>query len=209
MTLEQVSETNERVLCFPAELLRELGEPSGGFSKDIDRYFFGILKQENISFIDRREAEINEAFKQIIPYQILKNSDRYFVYERGSKGGEDRLRKKRSLGIGGHVNEDDKDHPIYFCPRATFSRGADRERNEEVQIPTEYLWKPLGVIYDNTTTVGRVHFGVASIFEFSNIDNFRVKDEALDSVGWMTLQELKDRFDEFESWSKIVINNLL
>jgi predicted NUDIX family phosphoesterase len=196
----------ERVMCFPAQTLTELGEPEGGFSKDFHKYFNVILQQENISFINRKEAECNESFKQIIPYQVLKSDKSYFVYRRGHKGGEDRLHKFLSLGIGGHINRDDSIGNL--STKEIYNKGALRELDEEIELPEYYVQRSVGVIYDNSTAVGRVHLGFIELLDLKSID-VKVKDEALDFVGWWTLEQLQANYEQLEKWSQIVVDNFL
>lgn len=198
---------NEKVMCFPAKVLENLGVPAG-YSKDVEKYFSGVLQQENIHFVDRQEAETNESWKQIIPYHLIKSNDSYFVYRRGSKGAEDRLHSKLSLGIGGHINQDDvgDDDLVYDVYKA----GADREIDEEIQLPSFYYEKTLGVIYDISTDVGKVHFGFVEVIDVGlDKEDVKIVDEALDFVGWFTKDALVSFYKQFETWSQIIIDNFL
>jgi predicted NUDIX family phosphoesterase len=202
----------EKVLCFSAKVLKELGEPDL-YSTDIQKYFFGILKQENICFVDRDKAEVDPSFKQIIPYHVLKSDDRYFVYRRGKKGGENRLHARLSIGVGGHIN--DTDIPDYNdignysdSAIAIYGVGAGREIKEEVEMPEHYNWWTIGVLYDPSNDVGKVHFGFVHLLDVGSC-GVKVLDESLDFVGWYTKEMLLEYYDELENWSQIVVDNLL
>lgn len=201
-----MSAANEKVMCFPSTLLTKLGEPSG-FDTNASKYLQAILASNDIRFIDRSEAESDPSWKQIIPYQVVRtSSDLFFTYRRGSKGGEDRLKKRRSLGIGGHINEDDiiikNDHSV------TFHTGRLRELDEEVSLGQHADHRLTGVIYDPSTAVGSVHFGFCYHI-YVGEPKLHVKDEAIVEHSWATLEELKNERSEFESWSQIVIEELL
>lgn len=200
-------EIEEKVMVFPAEILEQLGIPDK-FSKDFQKYYDGIFKQENIHFVPRSEAETNESWKQIIPYQVLQSNESYFVYRRGHKGGEDRLYNFLSLGIGGHINRDDSIGS--FSTKEIYNKGASRELDEEIKLPNTYTYHDIGVIYDNSTKVGRVHFGFLRVIDVGlDKDTIAVVDQALDFVGWFTKDALIAFKNNFETWSAIVIDNLL
>ena len=52
-----------------------------------------------------------------------------FCYVRGTSQGETRLHSMRSLGVGGHVDEDDADGQV---SRETYLKALAREIEEEV-----------------------------------------------------------------------------
>lgn len=212
MTLTKTNkETDiENVLCFPAELLEDLGVPNK-FTKDVDRYFDNILQKENLLFIPRDKAETDPSYKQIIPYHILYHTSditKYFVYQRTAKSGELRLRKQWSLGVGGHINTDDVVDADADFGLSIYSVGADRELNEEVEIPPVSKWETIGFIYDDSTEVGKVHFGFVELVGLIS-EEVKVRDECLDFVGWLTKDELVEKRSFFETWSKILIDNFI
>ena len=53
------------------------------------------------------EVEVDPSFKQIIPYVVFRSGDLVFCYTRGKTQGEARLHRLRSMGVGGHVSEED------------------------------------------------------------------------------------------------------
>ena len=71
-----------------------------------------FLSRGNNFFLPRAEAEINPAYKQIIPYALIAFQNKVAYYVRGKKAGEQRLVAKGSIGIGGHMNESRR---ISFC----------------------------------------------------------------------------------------------
>lgn len=200
-----MSNEEESVLCFPENLLNKIGMFEG-FNSNADKYVHTILSSKELKFIKRSLAENDPSWKQLIPYQIIKSSstNQYFSYRRGAKGGEDRLKKKKSLGIGGHIN--DSDHKLKNYP-ITFASGRLRELEEEVKINQHTDHHLTGVIYDSSSPVGKVHFGV--LFTI-NIDKseLEVLDPAIVEYEWKTKESLKSDYDEFERWSQLVIDNL-
>ncbi len=98
---------DEKVLVFPRSLLEQLGVFQG-FSPEVNRYLPAILEKKNNSFMARAQAETNPAFKQVIPYVVITDGQSVLHYVRGKKAGEQRLVAKGSVGIGGHINNEDE-----------------------------------------------------------------------------------------------------
>jgi predicted NUDIX family phosphoesterase len=196
---------DEKVLCFPAKILSDLGEFSGFRTKDFAKYIDVILKSKDLKFIPRSIAEGDANWKQIIPYQLLRsyNTGEYFAYRRSKNGGESRLHSKRSLGIGGHINESDdrKTGPL------TFSVGRMRELFEEVKIDQATDHRAVGVIYDPSNLVGEVHFGITYTIEVEQ-PKVGVVDASLIEHAWVSVDDLKNEHGEFERWSQLVIDHL-
>jgi len=109
---------------------------------------------ENASFVDRWLAERDASIVQLIPYVICCTHDgRILSYQR-SGGGEDRLERKLSIGIGGHVNDTDipatKTKPVHYLTWETILNGAAREICEELSIDNRTVKSKLheiGLIY--------------------------------------------------------------
>ena len=83
----------------------------------------------------RGEMEVDPSFKQLIPYVIFCHRDgggklSVFRYTRGSGQGEQRLHRKHSVGIGGHISSDDA------ASTTPYAEGMRRELQEEVLVNT-------------------------------------------------------------------------
>src|SRR6476469_2162457 len=100
--------TPVRILVTPASVLDRLGRFQG-FEPQADRYLTELLAAGVARFLPRPEMEEDPSYKQIIPYVIFRSGDRIFRYTRGKTQGEARLHAKRSIGVGGHVDEPDAD----------------------------------------------------------------------------------------------------
>src|SRR6187200_1939749 len=98
--------TDERVLVIPTERFRAAGYFHGFRAADSD-YRAAVLNRTAFQFRPRREVETQPEFKQLIPYVVLKCGGDLFHYRRGASGTEARLRALRSVGIGGHISEED------------------------------------------------------------------------------------------------------
>ena len=96
----------EYVLVFPTQLLEQIGKFQG-ISFELDKYLDIILNPKNHTFLKRKDAETNPAYKQLIPYALLHCGSDVFVYRRGKLLAEKRLLGNYSLGIGGHISVTD------------------------------------------------------------------------------------------------------
>jgi predicted NUDIX family phosphoesterase len=194
----------ENVLVFPRALFERLGVFQG-FSADIDRYLPTILDKRNNSFQPRTRAETDPTFKQIIPYVVVTDGKSVLHYVRGKKAGEQRLVAKGSIGIGGHIN--DEDHSLFAVGLQAFQEAVKREVCEELAVQDEFDAKPVGLINDDSTEVGRVHFGVVHVL-FRTPDKVKKNEQVITQVEFVPIEELKARREQMESWSQLCLDNL-
>ncbi len=193
--------TQERVLVIPTAVLHQAGH-FHGFSNRVAHYLPRLLEPANLSYRPRGEVEGDPSFKQIIPYVILRWGDQLFHYTRGKQGSEARLRALRSVGIGGHVAEEDQagaEHP--------YRTGMLREVMEEVYLESDYTEHCLGLINDDRTPVGQVHLGVVHLFDLT-APHVRRREEVLARAGMAPIAELHRQREEFETWSQFVLDEL-
>lgn len=190
----------ERVLVVPGAELDRLGRFQG-FSADADHYLEALFAPGLPTFRPRAEVEDDPSLKQIIPYVVFRCEGSVFCYTRGGSGGEARLRRRRSLGVGGHVAEDDADG------RGTldaYEMALRRELDEEVEIRSAGVMRRVGLINDDSTPVGSVHLGVVHLYELERPDVVP-REAALIEPGFVPAAALRDEWDLFETWSQICI----
>src|SRR6266496_3647165 len=150
--------TEERVLCFERKLLEELGVFQG-LSFEVEKYLPVITSSSRLVYLNRSDAEHDKRYKQLIPYVLLISHDRILRYRRGRGGQETRLHGLYSVGVGGHISEED--HGL-FSKGPGYHEGMRRELMEEVAIE-EVKEAAVAVINDDSTEVGYVHFGVVHL----------------------------------------------
>jgi predicted NUDIX family phosphoesterase len=196
---------DENVLVISRELFDRLGAFEG-ISFETDRYLPQILDPANNHFLNRDLAEDDPSHKQIIPYAIFRHGDRYLHYVRGGGSGEKRLAAKGSIGIGGHIN--DTDHAASSLDKDTYTIGVEREINEELNLTGAHTQEILGLINDDTNEVGKVHLGVVHIFTLESDDVTSAEDN-IENLTFLTLDELAERRDSLETWSRICLEGLL
>src|ERR1700690_714090 len=194
---------DENVLVFPRSLFEQLGVFQG-FSADVDRYLPAILDQKNNSFQPRAQAETNPNFKQIIPYVVVTDGKSILHYVRGKKAGEQRLVAKGSIGIGGHIN--DEDHTLFAVGLQAFQEAVKREVCEELAIQGAFDARPVGLINDDSTGVGRVHFGIVHVL-FCTPEKEKKNEQVITQVEFVPLEQLKARREQMETWSQLCLDN--
>ncbi len=221
----------ERVLVVPTSVLTRLGHFQG-FTADVDHYLEELFDPRHISYRARAEMECDPRYKQLIPYCIFRHRSadgtvRVFVYTRGSGQGEERLRRKRSIGVGGHISLADaciagaavyeppppsggcvSSGDAYAAGAAVYEQGMRRELAEEVYIGTRYTQRCVGLINDDLTDVGRVHLGVVHLFELEQPVVEPREPEILDAA-FVSLAKLAAERAQLESWSQICLDHLL
>jgi predicted NUDIX family phosphoesterase len=193
---------DENILVVRRELLERLGMFQG-LCFEVDRYLPMMLARENNFFTPRAPAETNPSLKQIIPYVLLVHGDRIFHYVRGKKSGEQRLVAKGSIGIGGHMN--DEDEGLFSLDRDAYLAAVQREVTEEMFIETEYTNHIVALLNDDSNEVGKVHLGVVHIFRLAS-DAARKRESVITEAGFVPLAELRARRDNLETWSQLCLD---
>lgn len=195
---------NENVLVFPRPLFERLGVFQG-FSPDVNRFLPVILEARNNHFMPRAKAETDPQFKQIIPYVVITDGKNVLHYVRGKKAGEQRLVAKGSIGIGGHIN--DEDHTLFAFGMQAFQDAVKREVCEELSVQGEFNACPVGLINDDSTEVGQVHFGVVHLLRCQP-GQVQKKEQVITQVELLPIEELKAKREQMETWSQLCLDNL-
>lgn len=150
-------------------------------------------------FLWRADMEMDTNYKQIIPYLIFNFQDKFFLMQRKGTASESRLKNKYLLGIGGHIRQEDMQSNDIFD-------WAKREFVEEVHYKGNITIKPIGVINDDSNSVGQVHIGFVFLL-IGDSDNIKVKSELKDGT-LLTLKECEHFYSSMESWSQLTVSYL-
>lgn len=194
--------TEERVLCFKRKLLEELGVFQG-LSLEVEKYLPGVTSSSELVYLNRSEAELNKDFKQLIPYVLLICQGRILRYRRGKGGQETRLHGLFSVGIGGHIS--DEDHGL-FSTGIGYQEGMRRELMEEVAVDEEKE-AAVAVINDDSTEVGYVHFGVVHIMHVAD-ESIVGRRSGIVAPEFVPIEEAVKDIQGYESWSRLCLENL-
>ena len=192
----------ERVLCFERKLLEDLGMFQG-LSLEVAKYLPVLTSSSHFTYLNRTEAEQDRRYKQLIPYVLLICNDRLLRYRRGRGGEETRLRGLYSIGIGGHISEEDH---VLFSKDFGYKEGMLREVREEVAIE-QVKEATVAMINDDSTEVGYVHFGVVHIMQVAS-EAVAGRRNGIVSPEFIPIAEALREASRYESWSRLCLENL-
>lgn len=195
--------TEERVLCFGRKLFEDLGVFQG-LSLDVEKYLPMVTSASQLVYLNRSEAEQDKRFKQLIPYVLIICQNKILRYRRGKGGQETRLHGLYSVGIGGHISEED--HGLFSNDRGGYQEGMRRELMEEVAID-DVNESAVAVINDDSTEVGYVHFGVVHVMRVPNEDVAGRRSGIVSPEFIPIADALKDP-SGYESWSRFCLEHL-
>ena len=197
---------SENVLVIRRSLFDQLGSFQG-LNFEPWKYLDAFLSRGNNFFLPRPEAEINPAYKQIIPYALIAFENKVAYYVRGKKAGEQRLVAKGSIGIGGHMNQEDESLFNYALNEAAYRAGVEREVNEEIKIDSPFEDRIVALLNDDATEVGRVHLGIVHVFKLAD-PKIEKREAMITGLTFLRKEELLVRRETMESWSRICLDSL-
>jgi predicted NUDIX family phosphoesterase len=158
--------------------------------------FADVVDREG-RFEPRSAMESDPEFKQVIPYLVLRDEDRYFLMRRTRAGGDVRLHDRRSIGVGGHLNPGDRD----------LLGGLRREWAEELVAAFVPQFEFVGLLNDDTTDVGRVHLGAVYVADAEGHD-VAIRETDKLSGAFATPDDVAAVADDLETWSRLVFEFL-
>ena len=165
---------------------------------------------KDVVIMQRALLEDDPRYRQLIPYVVVKQGDKYLGYERSTAGGESRLHHLYSVGIGGHVDAADAvyDEQGIFQLSATLRAGMYRELQEELGLGAEdfIAMQTLGYLVKNITAVDKVHLGIVLVAEVKPELVVESQEDALNLAGFMAPAQLA--LLPLESWSETVVATL-
>jgi predicted NUDIX family phosphoesterase len=185
----------EQVLVVPRAALLDdegwLGVRRGDMAAALE-----VVGREGF-FMRRGDAETDPTHKQVIPYLVLRDGERWFLMRRTRAGGDARLHDRWSIGVGGHLNPGDRD----------VAGGLAREWAEEVAADFEPAYAPVGLLNDDTTAVGAVHVGFVFVADAAGRPVAIRETDKLEGA-FATTAEVDAVRDDLETWSRLVFDAL-
>ena len=199
----------EQLLCFKQEILRDY--PAKTFYDE-------ALWHQILAHLEpkaRSLAEHDYETKQLIVYVLINHGDTFLSYQRTPKTTETRLKTLFSIGIGGHVNVDDRIQPTLFGSQEAawkdfVLQAVRREVSEEVQIEAANAREPRLICFvnDDSNDVGKVHFGVVFVMKLANPSVAIRGERGIGKLSFRTLPELISMRDMLETWSQLLVDFL-
>ena len=192
----------ERVLCFERKLLEELGVFQG-LSLEVEQFLPVVTASANLQYLNRSAAEQDRRYKQLIPYVLIICDGKILRYRRGKGGQETRLHGLYSVGIGGHIAEED--HSLFSAAHG-YHDGMRRELMEEVAIE-EATDAAVAVINDDSTDVGYVHFGVVHVVHVPD-ESVAGRRSGIVGPEFISISDALKDVTGYESWSRLCLEQL-
>ncbi|HXT38891.1 MAG TPA: hypothetical protein VN887_02605 [Candidatus Angelobacter sp.] len=193
----------ERILCFKRKLLEDLGVFQG-LSLEVEKYLPVVTAASSLTYLNRSDAEQDKRYKQLIPYILLISDGRILRYRRGKGGQETRLHGLYSVGIGGHISEED--HGLFSSGRGGYQDGMRRELMEEVALD-QVKEAAVAVINDDSTEVGQVHFGVVHVMQVTS-ENVAGRRSGIVAPEFIPIADAMRDVAGYESWSRFCLENM-
>lgn len=185
----------ELVLVVPRTSL--MSDPGWhGLTTDGLDGFEAIVARDG-EFRPRADVEPDRSWKQVIPYLVLRDGERYFLMRRTQAGGDARLHDRWSIGVGGHLNPGDGD----------LAGGLRREWREELAADFEPEFELIGLLNDDTTDVGSVHVGAVYIADAAG-RAVAIRETDKLSGGFADPAAVREGMERMETWSALVFEHL-
>jgi predicted NUDIX family phosphoesterase len=201
-----VGQPDENVLVVRRTLFDELGA-FHGLNFEPEKYLRALLSRGNNFFLPRAQAETDPSHKQIIPYALIAHGDTVLHYVRGKKAGEQRLVAKGSIGIGGHMNQEDEELFNYAVDENVYRAGVEREVEEEIKIESPFEDRIVALLNDDTTEVGRVHLGIVHVFRLAE-PKVQKREAMITNLSFLNREQLLAVRDNLETWSQLCVDSL-
>ena len=180
----------ERVFVVPRASIADSAAWYGIRTDDLDVYVEALERDGR--YEPRPLMEVDPSFKQVIPYLILRDGERYFLMRRTRAGVDARLHDRYSIGVGGHLNPGD----------GGVLGGLRREWREELVADFEPAFRLVGLLNDDTTEVGAVHLGAVYVAEAAGRPvTIRETDKLTGSFA--EPHEVAAVADKLETWSRL------
>jgi len=153
---------------------------------------------ENGLYLDRDTVETNFAYRQIIPYVVVRNPEgKILTYRRQISSTEDRLHGQYAIGIGGHVEQRDGSGWIAVM------NAAKREIKEEIGVAPVLSGRDIIIIRLSETPVDRAHLGLGMIMD--SWEGEMQPSKEVPFWDWKTPEELETM--RLETWSRYMLES--
>jgi predicted NUDIX family phosphoesterase len=176
----------------------QLPDEAGWHGVRIDGLDAFVAAVEQAGTFEPRDAmEIDPSFKQVIPYLVLRDGERYFLMRRTRAGADARLHDRYSIGVGGHINPGD----------GGVIGGLRREWAEELVADFVPEFRLVGLLNDDTTDVGAVHIGAVYLADAAGRE-VAIRETHKLTGSFAAPDEVAAVADRLETWSRLAFEFL-
>jgi predicted NUDIX family phosphoesterase len=187
--------TGEQVFVVPRAAIEDQADWYGVRTGDLGGFIEALERDGR--FEPRAAMEVDPSFKQIIPYLVLRDGERYFLMRRTKAGADARLHDRYSIGVGGHINPGD----------GGLLGGLRREWAEEVVADFEPDFTLVGLLNDDTTEVGAVHLGAVYVADAAGRP-VEIRETEKLSGAFASPGDVAAVADRLETWSRLAFEFL-
>lgn len=187
--------SDERVFVVPRSAIIDEAGWYGLRTDRMEAFVTAVERDGRYEARDRMESD--PAFKQVIPYLVLRDGERYFLMQRTAAGGDARLHGRYSIGVGGHLNPGD----------GGLLGGLRREWDEELVADFVPEFRLVALLNDDTTEVGAVHLGAVYVAD-SGGRPVAIRETDKLTGSFVDAQAVEAVADRLETWSRLVFEAL-
>lgn len=204
-------QTKENVLLIPGAHCREILDYQG-LKRGTELHLEKLLDSD-VKHMSRTSAEETEEFKQVITYVLVTHKNNVLSFRRGRfNRAAQFLRGSLCIGFGGHVT--DEDYSLFARDDFGISQNAVRELTEELkveglepEIQADQL-SFIGLINDNSTSLGRKHLAVVYQYEIPEHDwdkwqRVSKHELSINELRWIDTEGEAINLVEYEYWSQL------
>ena len=182
--------TDELVFVVPRASIADEAGWYGIRTDDLDAFLEALERDGR--YEARTAMEVDPSFKQVIPYLVLRDGERFFLMRRTKAGVDARLHDRYSIGVGGHLNPGD----------GGVLGGLRREWHEELVAEFEPKFRLVGLLNDDTTEVGAVHLGAVYVADATGRP-VEIRETDKLSGAFAEPHEVAAVVDRMETWSRL------
>jgi predicted NUDIX family phosphoesterase len=182
--------TDELVFVVPRSSIPDEAGWYGVRTDGLDGFLVALERDGR--YEPRTAMEVDASFKQIIPYLVLRDGERFFLMRRTRAGVDARLHDRYSIGVGGHLNPGD----------GGVLGGLRREWHEELVAGFEPGFRLVGLLNDDTTDVGAVHLGAVYVADAAG-RAVEIRETDKLSGAFAEPDEVEAVVDRMETWSRL------
>lgn len=200
------------VLCITRQALPVHIPQSNAFGiydidlKTISEDQFHFINRDVVDSLTTDRLNIGQALPQILGYTVIQCGDEVLSYSR-KKGAEARLHGSRSIGFGGHVDLTDYTQTAGYI--GALIQACKRELLEELGLTVHIQDQQFtSLIVDQRNPVGSVHLGLALHIELEQKAQVCIDEHEISDPVWKNLNQLKHEAEEYENWSKLIIEQM-
>lgn len=187
--------SEERVYVVPRAAVPDEARWYGLRTDGLDAFVAAVERDGR--YEARPAMEQDPSFKQVIPYLVLRDGDRYFLMQRTTAGADARLHGHYSIGVGGHLNPGD----------GGLLGGLRREWAEELVADFLPAFRLVALLNDDTTPVGSVHLGAVYVADAAGRP-VAIRETDKLSGAFAVPDAVRAVADRLETWSRLAFDFL-